>query len=146
MHIGIKTIILKVGEGNLRSGFRFALPAGILFTRRKKNRAWSYIVDSGERDENPIWYWILFCLTFQKWTFASLFLGSFFFLEMLVPPLIPSLWVSPTFSFFFSVVGKVVNRVPTPLSQNFVYFWSIHWEREDTSEWVNISLLISDSV
>ena len=56
MHIGIKTIILKVfiKEGNLRSAFRFPLPVGILFTRRKKNRAWSYIVDSKERDENLI--------------------------------------------------------------------------------------------
>ena len=56
MHIGIKTIILKVftEEGNLRSAFRFPLPARILFTRRKKNRAWSYIVDSRERDENLI--------------------------------------------------------------------------------------------
>lgn len=58
MHIGIKTIILKVfiKEGNLRSAFRFPLPVGILFTRRKKNRAWSYIVDSRERDENLILY------------------------------------------------------------------------------------------
>ena len=68
MHIGIKTIILKVftEEGNLRSAFRFPLPAGILFTRRKKNRAWSYIVDSRGRDENLIWYWILFCLTLNN--------------------------------------------------------------------------------
>ena len=35
MHIAIKTIILKVftREDNLTSGFRFALPAGILFTK-----------------------------------------------------------------------------------------------------------------
>ena len=41
MHISIKIIILKVftKEGNLRSAFRFALPVGIPFTRRKKNRA-----------------------------------------------------------------------------------------------------------
>ena len=146
MHISIKIIILKVftKEGNLRSAFRFALPVGIPFTRWKKNRAWSYIVDFRERDENPIWYWILFCLTFQQWTFASLFLGSFFPWEgCLFPTLIPidSYWLIP---FFFSVVGKLIHRVvPTPFPQNFVYFWSIHWEREDTCEWVWTSFLTS---
>lgn len=47
-HIPIKTIILKVftREDNLRSGFRFTLPAGgILFTKPKKNRAGSQVLE-----------------------------------------------------------------------------------------------------
>lgn len=139
MHISIKIIILKVftREGNLRSAFHFALPVGILFTRWKKNRAWSYIVDSRERDENPIWYWILFCLTFQQWTFASLFLGSFFPWEgCLFPPLIPidSYWLIP---FFFSG-GETYTQgsphsLPSELCSLLIY---TPREREDTCQWV----------
>ena len=150
MHISIKIIILKVftREGNLRSAFHFALPVGILFTRWKKNRAWSYIVDSRERDENPIWYWILFCLTFQQWILQACFLEVFFHEKVAYFPhwfpLIPIDW----FHFFFSGGETYTLGSPHSLPSELCLLL-IYTLRERGYMWMsldklfNISLLIS---